>query len=117
MVLLTGERFYNENPLRGSVDVSDADEVYVSVNHGRWIARCPFCDSAMIAFSEPRLFLCAECANQTVGGKAVPVVWPSDSMRKQIETALQNRPVANQNWTPGEKIKTLIEENTLYGVT
>lgn len=89
------------------------------VNAGRWIVECPFpgCHSAQVpSYTDPRFF-CIECENRPVGGRWVPVVWPTPATVKQIESALRARPAEHQFWRPGEKVKDLLLENAAHGVT
>lgn len=123
--LMTGERFFRsasaEAPARGmgrkgAEGVDEGNPVYAFANHGRWMAQCPFCKSAQVAFEADRRFLCAECGNGESGGKALPVVWPDDRARLRIEAALAPRPRDNRNWVPGETASQLEAENRLHGV-
>jgi hypothetical protein len=104
---------------RGELDTSVSTHAYV--NHGNWIADCPFCPSAqLISFNDPR-FLCASgecCVNAAVKGAYVPVVVPTPSNRAAIEEALLKRPVmASRNWRPGETVPQLRAENKEHGIT
>ena len=86
--------------------------IAAEVNHGRWIVRCPACPSAA-SLNGPgwdgKTFHCTEC-DQGSG----PTVCPED--RAGIEAALARRPIANQNWTPGETAAELEAENVERGV-
>ncbi len=95
------------------------------VNHSRWIVCCPLiapdtggrCGGAQVAAKSDRRYLCTSCGNAQVGGKWLPVIWPSDKDIARIEAALLARPnEANRNWKPGEKIAALIAENKLMRV-
>lgn len=90
------------------------------VNHGRWVARCPFCASAQVVSPAGPRFLCAGaegCANGPARGAFVPVVFPPDDVRARIEAVLLVRPDrANRNWMPGETVADLIEENAEHGL-
>lgn len=88
--------------------------VQVYANYGRWIAECPDCQGAQLACRTDPRFLCNECGNVTVGGLWRPVIWPADVTG--IETALQNRPLGNQNWVPGEQVSDLKADNAKHGV-
>jgi hypothetical protein len=95
-----------------------ATVVRAEVNHGRWIARCPFCPSAQIVSPEDPRFLCAGsdgCANALVRGAFVAVEFPA--RRAEVETALLARPDrTTRNWRPGEAVADLIEENAANGL-
>lgn len=77
-------------------------------NHGRWIAECPDCSGAQMASPSDYRFMCNLCANVAVGGAWRPVTWPEE--RDSIEALLIERPLANQNWTPGETLDDLADE-------
>ncbi len=83
-------------------------EVAVRVNHGRWLADCPYCHGAEIArVGEP--FYCMSCGMAGNAGHTMTARFPDDAA--QIEHALESRPLENQNWTPGETVEQLIVEN------
>lgn len=85
------------------------------VNHGRWIVDCPACPSAALleqAQEEgPSRGACRDC-----GAPFGLVVVPGSADRRALEDALARRPVANQNWEPGETLADLLVENELQGV-
>ena len=84
------------------------------VNHGRWIANCPFaCGGAELAREE--WFVCRECLNAGGAGR-IPLAWPSDEDIRAIEAALVERPVINRNWNPNESIGALLVENVEHGL-
>ncbi len=93
--------------------LSDAT-IKAYVNHGRWVADCPFCPSAQVVSPADPRFLCAGsdgCANSKVQGSFAQVVFPADL--ELIEQALLLRPDRkNRNWTT-ESVAVLLEENTL----
>ena len=70
------------------------------VNHGRWVVDCPDCRNAQLACKTDPRFLCDNCGNVAVGKLWRTVVWPPNV--NGIESMLQNRPLENQNWEPGE---------------
>lgn len=85
------------------------------VNHGRWIAICPFgCGGAELARED--YFVCRECANHSNGGRRIPLVWPSPEDCWAIELALAVRPMPNRNWEPNEAIGALLVENVEHGL-
>ena len=91
--------------------------VPVEVNHGRWLTRCPWCNSANLASRADRRFLCCECGNVGVGGQWVRVVWPDPPTVQQIERVLLARPDPHtRNWLPGETVADLVAENEANGV-
>lgn len=80
--------------------------VEVRVNHGRWLAACPFCGSQQHAPLEDPRFYCARCNNAAVGNKFVPVRWPPNT--GELERTLAFRPDPKfQNWEPGESVADL----------
>ncbi len=84
-------------------------EVIARINHGRWVANCPFCPSAELV--EPgEAFFCldASCGMAKNDNHPMAVVFPEN--RAEIEQALQTRPPENQNWTD-ETIDALVAEN------
>lgn len=95
--------------------VAPHSSVAVSVNHGRWVVDCPDCAGAQLACRTDHRFMCNECGNVVIGGLWRTVDWPADSL--QIEKALLVRPLANQNWVPGETVDDLLAENTAVGAS
>ncbi len=99
-------------------ELARAVSVKAEVNHGRWVARCPFCTSAQVVTPADARFLCAGadgCANGPVRGAFVPIVFPS--AQEQIEAALLARPNREtRNWTARETVDDLIEENAAHGL-
>jgi hypothetical protein len=89
---------------------------HAEVNHGRWIARCPFgCGGAeMVDFERPTFF-CCECRNMPTFNRPVPVIIPKN--RAKIEAALLKRPeYPTRNWKPGETVADLERENAERGL-
>ncbi len=93
-------------------------ETAARLNHGRWLIDCPNCASATyceprnqfaIVWGEP--FNCVEC-----GIKDVPVRYPAQGMRNQIEVAVRSRPEKHQNWESGETVAFLLRENAERGI-
>lgn len=78
----------------------------------RWIATCPDCKGAeYVWLAQPR-FLCAACANKSIGSKWRPVTIPSD--RRRIERLLLARPDPDSRiWYPDEDIDMLAVENVM----
>ena len=83
--------------------------VSVEINHGRWIARCPSCSGAEFGDPDHRFFFCLSCLNEEFDGKWLPTIWPGN--RTAIENILLRRPRRNQNWTPGQSLTDLENEN------
>ena len=80
------------------------------VNHGRWLANCLHCGGAMLTHREWHLACCGEC-----GSVYAQVLFPDEA--SSIEAVLLRRPTsASQNWTPGETIEMLTDENSQHGV-
>jgi hypothetical protein len=74
------------------------------VNHGRWLADCPFGCGGSMDVSPGLTYWCGTCGNLPVGGQCVKVDWPKDL--EQIEDVLILRPdKATRNWEPGKLIR------------
>lgn len=87
---------------------SPRGEVAARVNHGRWLADCPYCHGAeLVRVGEP--FFCLSCGMKENGGHVMAVRFPDDA--EAIECALKSRPLENQNWEPSETIEMLLAEN------
>jgi len=86
--------------------------VYAEVNHGRWIAKCPFCAGAELAMGDA--FFCQSCKMVVNGGRPISLNWPA--ARASIEHLLGKRPLANRNWLPGESVDMLRAENLMHGL-
>lgn len=95
------------------IDWRERGQVLAEVNHGRWIARCPYCAGAM--YVAPGLpFYCVDCLMVANEGQAMTVVFPEE--KERIEALLLARPnPATRNWQPGETVAQLESENDLYG--
>ncbi len=89
--------------------------VSAETNHGRWIAKCPYCPGAeLVDPADPR-FYCLSCYNEQAGGQYIKVKFPAG--RGKIEAELLKRPNAeNMNWLPSETLKSLQGENKERGV-
>jgi len=86
------------------------------INHGRWIADCPFCPGAELVDPDTPEFMCWSCANAKNGGRFVRVDVPNAHQRDEIEGLLDGRPQENQNWDPRtEDAAFLRAENLVYG--
>jgi hypothetical protein len=79
-----------------SVETVCGDAVHARIDHGRWIGDCGSedgtadgsCNGAEYVDPDEPLFFCLSCMNKANGGKARPVVFPSEEIRKQIEAGL-----------------------------
>ncbi len=100
------------------VDQIDSSQtIQARINHGRWIAHCPFCAGAEYVFLEHPVFYCQSCWMEAVGGQGLRVIVPSAKARTGIEGELLKRPlVATRNWSPGETVKSLAAENAERGI-
>lgn len=82
------------------------------VNHGRWVATCPWCDAKMLTSLEWGVAYCAECGARYGAGM---VEFPDEA--SEIERLLCRRAKREtQNWKPGETIEDLIADNVEHGV-
>lgn len=88
-------------------------EVEAHLEHGRWLAHCPFCAGAELVSRESREFFCFSCGMQANGGKPMRVVFPRN--RARIEAVLERREADNQHWHPGDTINDLVELEVEHG--
>jgi hypothetical protein len=89
--------------------------VKAEINHGRWLARCPFCSGAEEADPGEPIFYCLSCGNADNGGHIMMVMFPDD--RDKIESVLLARfNIGTRNWTPGESLQDLVKENKEHGL-
>ncbi|MDQ1426642.1 MAG: hypothetical protein QOK39_118 [Acidimicrobiaceae bacterium] len=105
--------------LKGWPDGDLASPVAVAhVNHGRWLADCPFgCNSSQYAEPTDRRLFCINCANGDTM-KWVPVKWPDDLEVAAVEAALSIRPdPQTRSWRPPETAGDLVAENKAKGLT
>jgi len=91
------------------LDEISGEPTSAEVNHGRWIALCPFCSGAEIADFDDPVFMCLSCFNESSGGRFIPVEFPVDHLAIEMELARRKR-TENQNWIPGETLETLVDE-------
>jgi hypothetical protein len=96
-------------------DFRPRGEVIAYVNHGRWVADCPFCASAMLCVPHDPYFWCVECGNYNNQDAPMAVVFPANW--PDIEQTLEmRRDARNQNWKPPETVDELVQENNDHGV-
>ena len=97
-------------------------QVLAKVNHGRWLADCPFthegqpCIGAECVTEDDPGFLCLSCGNVDVGGDFVLVKFPPADQRHKFERSLALRPEALRNWLPGETPAKIAAENRKHGI-
>lgn len=97
------------------LEVHPSTTVFAVVNHGRWLAPCPWCASSQLASREDKRFFCVECLNIRAEGMWATVVWPEQS--DEIEAVLSMRPVkATRSWLAHESLGDLLRENETNGV-
>lgn len=90
-------------------------ELYVRVDHGRWIVDCPVgCVGAEFGNPIDHWFWCTSCFNSGSGYKLLPVRWPEN--KDEIARLLVFRPLENQNWNPGESAAMLLADNIEHGI-
>lgn len=98
-----------------TMDINQFYFTYAYVNHGRWIADCPFCNHSEFVFKNDLFFTCFHCFNQVAGGKRIKVIL--DPRYQEIENILnKRRNKENQNWFIYEEIEKLEIENSIMGV-
>lgn len=99
-------------------DIAAGPILQAEINHGRWIARCPFCSGAELVDPADLRFWCLSC--DMAGSKRhwLPVQMPTAAARLQVEGLLLKRPQQeNRNWhPPGETLADLQAENRAAGV-
>lgn len=102
----------------GDATTKDGALTTAYVNHGRWVAHCPHCvNAAQIVSETDRRFYCAVCFNGFIGGKTIPVIFPKDELKDQIEDILTKRPEhVNHNWHRHESVTDLQAENYEHGI-
>lgn len=86
------------------------EPIRVSMNHGRWIVKCPWCGSAQYASVTDHRFFCVDCGNKGQGW--AKTVWPRNA--DQIETDMDLREPLNRNLDVGETAKTIRDENLVH---
>ena len=87
------------------------------INHGRWIADCPYCSGAELADPSNKKFFCLHCFMEENGNRPTVARFPPKPQRLEIERVLLLRPlVINRNWFPGETIGELKQENLENGL-
>jgi len=91
-----------------NLPILDAKPLDARIEYARYIVDCPNCNSAEYAF-EDKLFLCSQCKNSDIQGKARKVKMPKD--RIGIETILGKRAIKNRHWFPNETLADLENEN------
>jgi hypothetical protein len=96
--------------------IADVAPVRAYVNQGRWIVDCPDCRGAeFVWLAGPPIMLCASCWNQMIGGLWRPVALPDAETLATVTMILIDRPLAlNRNWTPGETLTELANENLAH---
>lgn len=91
------------------------------LNHGRWVVHCPGwpdCMGAQMASYSDRKFFCVNCLGLTYDcpDSWVAVLWPEDSFIAEMTPLLLRRPIESQNWSPGDTILKLEQENLEHGL-
>ena len=87
------------------------------VDANRWIVHCPTCKGAEFAWKTTPLVMCVTCWNgaNPVPYSFRPVQFPP--RMKALEAVLMARPnPTTRNWSPGETVKALEDENEAYGL-
>jgi hypothetical protein len=94
-------------------DIAIPGMAYAYANYGRWVVDCPrpWCTNAMQVRRGQTQFACLgpDSCEWTA-----PIVWPPDP--DAIEAILAVRPANSvRNWTVGETLAHLLEENAVHG--
>ena len=119
-----GHRIWFVNAARGmgfrvKDELSD-NHIVARVNHGRWIADCPYCGGAELADATEPDFGWLRRGNpggnkENIGdGLVMPIDFPAQI--RGIEKALSARPELNRNWEPHETVGDLHKENRDHGL-
>lgn len=82
--------------------------VDAEINHGRLIAKCPFCSGAELVDKNDKRFFCLSCYNKDAEGKWLKVNILENLI--EIEKILEPRKEQNQNWFPSETVEMLKAE-------
>lgn len=94
------------------LEMAEIAPVLAYINHGRWVADCPFCPGAELIFQDDPTFLCLSCFNQEANFKSLSIAFPLNT--NKIEAILEGRPIiGGRNWEPPKTLNALIEENKL----
>jgi hypothetical protein len=72
--------------------IAEGPSVYAHINGARWSIQC-FCGQYSYVTPRHPIHWCLRCGNKAVGEKAVPVVFPDETTRIEIERLLLLRPV------------------------
>lgn len=116
--------------------------IQVYINHGRYLATCPKCGNHHLVEASQVTLVCPACwpglkaqkieIDQFGASVLVPHVQMVFFTRDQAQAAgeeydlimpdpqimeiLRPRPIENMNWTPGESLDFLREENASHGL-
>jgi hypothetical protein len=114
---------------------ANAPVIQAHINGGRWSVTC-WCGQYSYASPKFGFHWCLSCGNKSIGA-AVPVVFPEEAERAEIERILLLRPVQDglsteptqaamqaialvpglrRDWYAGQSIDWLMEENLANGV-
>lgn len=93
----------------------DNPVVKVRINHGRWLADCPYCTGAQLADPLDHRFFCVDCLMEQGNGRWCEVEWPVAITANTIEAALAGRPTSAKNWEHWESVSFLLSENVMHG--
>lgn len=96
-------------------DFADIPAVKAEINHGNWLARCPFCPGAELVDPEDSRFWCISCDNAGAGHRWLRVDMPRQRAAIEAELLKRSRDGA-RNWRPGESVAALRRENKANGV-
>lgn len=76
------------------------------VDHGRWLADCPYCPGAELVDLEDLRFFCLSCYNEAAGGRWLHIVMPEAQQREAIEAYLQQWPQLQQHWDSSVQLRS-----------
>lgn len=75
------------------LDAPRGDVVFARIWQGQWIADCPTCNGAQFVDPNEPIFFCFGCCNRKNGNYVMPVAFPPEGVRQEIEELLLARPV------------------------
>lgn len=97
---------------------AEAEPATARIYHGKWITECPVpdCGDASFVWLATPLYLCANCLNETLGGRWRMVALPDDETARTLTDVLAHRALPqHRNWTPPETVDDLSAQNVEHG--
>jgi ribosomal protein L37AE/L43A len=109
-------------PLPAPIADNISGTIAAFISHGQWFANCPGCNDALVINLDELVYMCSVCGNVGNAGQWLRITVPANW--QAIEAELLRRPwngrnpahAVNRNWTPGESVATLKQENADHGI-